>query len=626
MKVRDLLRGLLLESGNDAAVTLAEGVSGSRRAFVREMNRRARELKLKNTHFANPIGLDQEGNYSTARDLVKLATFLRTNAFFKKIVDSPSGTLKSGDHPRTFANRNRLVRRHPFVNGVKTGHTRGAGYVLVGSASRKGIQLVSAVLATPSEAARDSDTLALYKWAFPRFTRVTPVVRGRRMATAQIRYRPGATLKLVAAKTVRRIVARADRKDVTVAVYAPEVVEGPIAAASGSAAPRCRQDGRVVATVPLVAAGAIPAAGITQRTKSCGVTPARPRRHRRRPGRYRPAARTPPLLFRTAASGGPRRMIVTVTLNTAIDKTLSVPNFRLGRRHRTVEQTTMPGGKGVNVARLLKTLGAPVIATGLAGGATGTRIVDQLTQMSVLSDFVRIGEESRTNTAVIDPTTGEQTEINERGPKVTPREVELFVDKLLYLAKGATLCVFAGSLPRDVDVDIYAHLIRELRRLNVTTVVDTDGDPLRRAVRAEPDVISPNVLEAEELVGHEFNDDEDRTYAVREMCELGAREAIMTMPDGCFARVHPGGGEPRSCRVRVRGGAIEPRATVGSGDAFLAGFVAARYQRRPVEEALAFGVACGAESTQHLGAGLLDPDRVERLLGEVEVERPAPVT
>ena len=159
----------------------------------------------------------------------------------------------------------------------------------------------------------------------------------------------------------------------------------------------------------------------------------------------------------------------------------------------------------------------------------------------------------------------------------------------------------------------------------MTTVIDTDGDPLRRAVRAEPDVISPNVLEAEELVGHEFNDDEDRTYAVREMCELGAREAIMTMPDGVFARMlpHKDATEPALYRVRVRGGAIEPRATVGSGDAFLAGFVAARYQRSPVEESLAFGVACGAESTQHLGAGLVDPDRVERLLGEVEVERPS---
>jgi 1-phosphofructokinase/tagatose 6-phosphate kinase len=318
-------------------------------------------------------------------------------------------------------------------------------------------------------------------------------------------------------------------------------------------------------------------------------------------------------------------MIITVTLNTAIDKTLSVPNFRLGRRHRTVEQTTMPGGKGVNVARVLKSLGAPVIATGLAGGATGTRIVEQLTQLSVLSDFVRIREESRTNTAVIDPTTGEQTEINERGPKVSEQEVDLFVDKLLYLAKGASMCVFAGSLPRDVDADVYARLIRELRRLGVTTIVDTDGDPLRRSVRAEPDVISPNELEAEELVGHEFNDDEDRLLAVAEMAQLGAREAIMTMPDGVFARTAPedGSSDPSLFRIRLGEGAIEPRATVGSGDAFLAGFVAARYNGRPTAECLAYGVACGAESTQHLGAGLIDLDRVERLVADVEVLRPS---
>ena len=317
-------------------------------------------------------------------------------------------------------------------------------------------------------------------------------------------------------------------------------------------------------------------------------------------------------------------MIITVTLNSAIDKTLSVPNFRLGRRHRTVEQTTMPGGKGVNVARVLKALGQPVIATGLTGGATGTRIVDQLTQLSVLSDFVRIREESRTNTAVIDPTTGEQTEINERGPKVSSQEVELFVDKLLYLAKGASMCVFAGSLPREVDTDIYAGLIRELRRLGVTTIVDTDGDPLRRAVRAEPDVISPNVLEAEELVGHEFTDDiDDWAFAAREMCELGAREAIMTMTDGCFARMRPENGEsePALYRVRLASPALEPRATIGSGDAFLAGFVAARYSGKGPADCLAYGVACGGESTQHLGAGLIDSERVSRLLAETDVQR-----
>jgi 1-phosphofructokinase family hexose kinase len=301
-----------------------------------------------------------------------------------------------------------------------------------------------------------------------------------------------------------------------------------------------------------------------------------------------------------------------------------VPNFRLGRRHRSVEQTTMPGGKGINVARVLKTLGAPVIATGLAGGATGRQLVDQLKQLNVLSDFVTIREESRTNTAVIDPTTGEQTEINERGPRVAEDEVERFVGKLLYLAKGASWCVFAGSLPPEVDVDLYARLVRELKRMGVVTVVDTDGDPLRRTVRAEPDVISPNVLEAEELVGHEFNDDEDRIIAVREMREQGARTAVMTMPDGCFALVPPDGepGDPILYRARIGAGALEPRGTVGSGDAFLAGFVCSRYNGRPAEEALAFAVACGAESTQHLGAGVVDPDRVGRLRSEITIERP----
>ena len=280
-------------------------------------------------------------------------------------------------------------------------------------------------------------------------------------------------------------------------------------------------------------------------------------------------------------------MILTVTLNTAIDKTLAVPNFRLGRRHRTVEQTTMPGGKGVNVARVLKALGAPVIATGLAGGATGTRIVEQLTGFAVLSDFVRIREESRTNTAVIDPTTGEQTEINERGPSVSAQEIELFVDKLLYLAKGASMCVFAGSLPRDVDADVYASLIRELKKMGVVCIVDTDGDPLRRAVRAEPDVISPNVLEAEELVGHEFNEEEDHCIAVREMCELGAREAIMTAPDGCFAQMSRAGAGPAAGALPAAHALGRDRA---AGDRRLGRRVPRRLRRGPLQRARDGGV------------------------------------
>jgi 1-phosphofructokinase/tagatose 6-phosphate kinase len=278
----------------------------------------------------------------------------------------------------------------------------------------------------------------------------------------------------------------------------------------------------------------------------------------------------------------------------------------------------MPGGKGVNIARAIKRLGQPVIATGLAGGATGTRIVEALSHEAILNDFVRIREESRTNTAVLDPTTGLHTEINERGPSVSAMELELFRDKLLYLAKGATMCVFAGSLPRGVEPDVYASLIREVKKLGVVTIVDTDGDPLRMAVRAEPHVVSPNELEAEELVGHEFNDDDDRAQAVVEMIQMGASQAIMTVNDGCYAQILEDG-NPALYRVRVE--EQEARSSIGSGDAFLAGYVASCYGGRAPVECLRYGVACGAESTQHFGAGLLDPGKVDRLLPEVEAER-----
>jgi 1-phosphofructokinase family hexose kinase len=311
-------------------------------------------------------------------------------------------------------------------------------------------------------------------------------------------------------------------------------------------------------------------------------------------------------------------MIITVTLNAALDKTLEVPNFTPGRRHRTVDQTTMAGGKGVNVARALKALEQPVIATGFAGGSTGNRIVDSLNDEAIINGFLRIREESRTNTAVLDPTTGLHTEINERGPAVSAHELQLFHEKLLYLAKGASICVFAGSLPRGVEPDVYAGLIRDVRKLGVTTMIDTEGEPLRLAMRSEPRVVSPNELEAEELVGHEFNDVDDRAQAVAEITRLGAAEAIMTVEDGCYAQVLEDG-TPALYRVQVE--EQEARSTIGSGDAFLAGYVAARYSGRPAIDCLRFGVACGAESTQHFGAGIIDPGKVERLLPEVEAER-----
>jgi 1-phosphofructokinase/tagatose 6-phosphate kinase len=309
-------------------------------------------------------------------------------------------------------------------------------------------------------------------------------------------------------------------------------------------------------------------------------------------------------------------MILTVTLNAAIDRTIAVPNFKQGRRHRAVEATTAAGGKGINVARALKLLGRPVIATGLAGGPTGARLMERLAEESILTDFTWISGDSRTNIAVVDPTTGEQTEINERGPDLSPEELDRFLEKLIYLARGAQICVIAGSQPPSVPPDFCARIVTALKEIDVEAIVDTDGEPLHAALRAEPAVVTPNVAEAEEAVGHEFNDSEDRLAGVRGLVELGPAEAIITSERGCVAIV----GDSQGRRAyEVTAPELEPVSTVGSGDAFLAGYVAARYEGAAPRDCLAYGVACGAESTQHFGAGSIHREDVEHLVKSIEI-------
>jgi 1-phosphofructokinase family hexose kinase len=309
-------------------------------------------------------------------------------------------------------------------------------------------------------------------------------------------------------------------------------------------------------------------------------------------------------------------VILTVTLNAAIDRTVAVPSFRQGHRHRAVEASTVAGGKGINVARALKLLGRPVIATGLAGGPTGARLMESLAEESILTDFTWIAGESRTNLAVVDPTSGEQTEINERGPEVTGEELERFMEKLLYLARGARMCVIAGSLPPSVPATFAARMVTDLKALGVETIVDTEGEPLVAGLRSEPAVVTPNATEAEGAVGHEFNDREDLLSGLRSLIELGASEAVITREEGCVASLID---RDESRLYEVTAPSLEPIASVGSGDAFLAGFVGCRYEEASAEECLRFAVACGAESTQHFGAGTIDPDEVDRLASRVEV-------
>ena len=315
-------------------------------------------------------------------------------------------------------------------------------------------------------------------------------------------------------------------------------------------------------------------------------------------------------------------MIVTVTMNAAVDRTLTVPNFQRGQRHRASEGLTLAGGKGINIARALKALGVPVVATGLTGGRTGTRIVEELTAEAILNDFVRIEDESRTSTAIVDPTGGSYTEVNEWGPHVQPEELEMLLEKLAYLSRGADYVVFAGSLPRGIDDGFYAEAIRELNRRGVLTVLDSEGEPLRLGTQAEPFIVSPNEREAESLVGQEFHDDDDFLAGLGAIAELGARNVLITRESGCWALLRSDR-EPR--RYRALAPRLEPVSAVGSGDALLAGFFAARLEQRSDEEALRAAVAAGAASTLELGAGRLEERAAGRLVAGVQVAELEPV-
>ena len=310
-------------------------------------------------------------------------------------------------------------------------------------------------------------------------------------------------------------------------------------------------------------------------------------------------------------------MIVTVTMNAALDRTLTVPNFQPGQRHRASGWLMLAGGKGINIARALKRLDVPVVATGLAGGRTGAAIVSELTREGILNDFVQITDESRTSTAVVDSTSGSYTEINEWGPNVEPKELDFLLEKLRYLTRGADAVVFAGSLPRGVEENFYAEAIRELNRRGVQTILDAEGEPLRLGAQAEPYLVSPNEREAEGLVGQEFHDSHDFAQALDHIADIGPRNVLITITSGCYALLREDRDELRYHASVPR---LEPVSPVGSGDVLLAGFVAARYEGRAAEESLRRAVAAGAAAVQEVGAGRFEPHEIARLKDGVKIE------
>ncbi|MFI6037733.1 1-phosphofructokinase family hexose kinase [Streptomyces sp. NPDC051315] len=299
-------------------------------------------------------------------------------------------------------------------------------------------------------------------------------------------------------------------------------------------------------------------------------------------------------------------MILTVTLNTALDITYRVPALRPHTSHRVTDVTERPGGKGLNVARVLAALGHEVTVTGFAGGATGRQVRDRLT--GVTDALVPVAGATRRTVAVVDERTGETTQLNEPGPFITPAEWSAFQEAYEGLLPGAQAVALCGSLPPGVPVGAYAGLVRTARAAGIPVLLDTSGEPLRRAVAARPDLIKPNADELAELTGsHEplrATQDARRRGARAVVASLGPEGLVAATPEGRWRATPP---------ARLRGN------PTGAGDSVSAGLLSGLVERLPWPRTLARAVALSAATVLSPTAGEFDRAAYEELVGRVAV-------
>ncbi|MEV5149434.1 1-phosphofructokinase family hexose kinase [Streptomyces sp. NPDC052727] len=302
-------------------------------------------------------------------------------------------------------------------------------------------------------------------------------------------------------------------------------------------------------------------------------------------------------------------MILTVTLNTALDITYRVRSLRPHASHRVSEVIERPGGKGVNVARVLAALGHEVTVTGFAGGGTGRTIRDRLTGTPGLTDaLVPVAGATRRTIAVVDELSGDTTQLNEPGPQIEPAEWGAFLDRYEELLGGASAVALCGSLPPGVPVGAYANLVRTARSAGVPVLLDTSGEPLRRGVAARPDIIKPNADELAELTGSH-----DPLRATQDARRRGARAVVASLgPDGLLA-VTPEG------RWRAVPPALEFGNPTGAGDAAVAGLLSGLPDQLPWPDRLTRAVALSAATVRSPTAGDFDRAAYEKLLARVPV-------
>ena len=308
-------------------------------------------------------------------------------------------------------------------------------------------------------------------------------------------------------------------------------------------------------------------------------------------------------------------MIVTVTLNPAVDQTLELDRLVVGDTNRVRDSRIDPGGKGINVSRVLKELGRESLAAGLAPGSLGRFVEHSLLEQGILCDFVHTHGQTRTNLTVVDEAAHDTTLFSYRGPEVDPRHVHTLETRLRRYLSADDWLVIAGSIPPPIEPQAYARLIELGRAQGAHTVLDADAEALAVGLEGKPEIVKTNHHEAERLLGREMKTDQQLLWAAREMRKAGASTAVITAGGrGAVALTEDGGwwASPPATTVV---------SSVGAGDALLAGLLIELDGGAGLGEGLRLGTAAGAAACLTSGTQLCHRADVERVLPQVTLRR-----
>jgi 6-phosphofructokinase 2 len=306
-------------------------------------------------------------------------------------------------------------------------------------------------------------------------------------------------------------------------------------------------------------------------------------------------------------------MIATVTMNPSLDKTVIVKRLILDEANRWLSLRRDPGGKGINVSRVLHELGCDTVAYGFNGGVEGEILAQLLRQQGVPFDFTTIEGEIRSNLIITATETRSQTRIDAPGPRVSGTELDNFVNKFRNIKLKPEFFIFAGSVPPGVPPTIYSSLIYLAKEDGVKTVLDCDGDWLKDGIKAVPNVIKPNVHEAQELLGRKLNDEASIVGAVEELLSMGI-EVVMISRGKEGVIVSDG-----KTMLKVTSPPVQVSSTVGAGDSAIAGLVLKLSNGESLEEAARLAVAAGTATALTPGTELCHRKDVEKILPKVEV-------